>query len=179
MDDAAHAPVAVDGVRELERARELEREVADERVRQAARGVAQQTAQIAAVDELEREEVPPLDGPEVQHLRDRRVREARGEARFVQEERDELGIVLVVREQPLQTDALLEPTGATPDADEGLRHAAGADAPHELVGAEARSLLRHGSWRRYHPARPPARPRRQPSKRPGQEGRGASAGGAR
>ncbi len=110
----------------------------------------EQRAQIETVDELERHEVTAVHHPEVEDLDDVRVSQLRRDARFLEEEPNELGVRFERRQDALQTNVLLERSGATAHGDERLGHPPRAESPLELVRPEAPEFRRHGDREIYH-----------------------------
>jgi hypothetical protein len=90
--------------------------------------VLDQRLQVAAVDELHREEVRAVGGlGDVEHLHDVRVLEEQREPRLVEEHRDEPRVAGEVRQHALDRDDALEVPHRLGDAAEDLGLAAAAE----------------------------------------------------
>ena len=85
-------------------------------------------AQVLAVDVLHRDEVLAVVLTDVEDLDDVRVRERRRDARLVEEHLDERAVLVHRRQDPLDDEELLEAGDALLDREEELGHAARARA---------------------------------------------------
>jgi hypothetical protein len=106
------------------------------------RGVAQDLAQVLAVDQLHRDEVLAADAAEVVGLRDVDVAELRGEAGLAHERADELLVGGEGGQEALQRDLALEALDAALLGAEDLGHATDAEALEDLVVPEHLGRLR-------------------------------------
>ena len=94
---------------------------------------AKQLRERLAVDVLHDEEELAVGRDDVDRRDDVRVLDARGEARLVEEHRDELGILGELRMQPLDRDGAREADRAEQAAEVDRRHAAGGDLVVERI----------------------------------------------
>ncbi len=92
--------------------------------------------QVFAVDVLERDEVCTVDLADVDRLDDVRVRERRGDTRFVEQHVDEPAILVHRRQDALDDDELLEPGDRALEREVDLRHAARRHAAQQRVFPE-------------------------------------------
>jgi hypothetical protein len=106
--------------------------------------VVPERAQVLAVHVLHRDEEVVAVAPEVEDLRDVRVREARRDLRLVDEHLHEGLVVGVVGQDPLDGHRALEAVRAREPRVEHLGHPPDVDALEELVLAEDFRLSRHG-----------------------------------
>ena len=93
----------------------------------------EERAQLLALDELERDEEVPLGLTELEQARDVRVLHRGRDARLVDEHRDEVVVLGDRRQDALERD---ERAATRVASAEDLGHAAGAQAPEELVMSE-------------------------------------------
>ena len=94
-------------------------------------------AQVLAVDVLHRDEVLIVVLTDVEDLDDVRMRERRGDACFVEQHLDERFVLVHRRKDPLDDEELLETGDALLDREEQLGHAAGRELADQRVLAES------------------------------------------
>ena len=140
MDQPSGWPVVVGlGVRVVERVAQLEQD-ADGDVDRRRPGdlarVAEDPADVAAVDVLHRDEVLGADAAELEDLDDVDVVEQRGELRLADERLDEARVLGEVRQQALERDHALEAFDAALERAMDRRHTADAEALVDEVRAE-------------------------------------------
>ena len=140
MHDAERSAELVFGaVRVAERLQHLahdeQREV--ERQRQAALGqVPQEHVEVVALDVLHRDVQAVVLAPEVRHLHDVAMTQARGELGFANEHLREVGVLRQLGQHHLDDDAPAATEFVGRARQEDLGHAAVADAIEQQVGAE-------------------------------------------
>ena len=99
--------------------------------------MAQRCAKVGPLDELQREVVRAVDNAKVEHPSDVPVMQEGGKPRFAKEHLHEVFVANKRRQDPLQTNTLLEVTGPTSNREKRLGHPPNTEALAQLVVTKA------------------------------------------